>query len=130
MGAQSQTSTCRPQFAGVEGEEAVWVELREPLAADLESDDEKQHHDLAVDARLAQVAAHPAPEAEVDEGGEGPDLVHLDETAEQACGQAERGVEGKGEIFVVKDGRDGEDNATEHGPSRADEQAEEDDGFK
>ena len=115
---------------GVEREEAMRIKVRQPFAADLQNDDEEQHHDLAVEAGLAEVAAHPAPEAEVDEGGEGPDLVHLDKAAEEAGGQAERGVEGQSQVLMVKDGGDGEDDAAEHGPSGTDEEAKENDGFK
>ena len=49
----------------------------------------KSMQDLAVDAGLAQVAADPAVEAEVDEGSEGPDFFAFDESAEDAGGEAE-----------------------------------------
>ena len=57
---------------------------------------------LAVDARLDQVAANPAVEAEVDERREGPDLFLLDEAADHAGGQAQSNVEGQRQIFVMQ----------------------------
>ncbi len=39
-------------------------------------------------------------------------------------------IEGQREKFVVQDGGDGQDGAAEHGPARADQQAEKNDGFK
>jgi len=68
------------------------IEARSHSRKNLQNNDEKQHHDLAVEAGLAEIAAHPAPEAQVDEGRKGPDLVHLDKAAEQAgqLGRARR----------------------------------------
>ena len=106
------------------------IKVREPFAADLQNDDEEKHHDLAVEAGLAQVAAHPSPEAEIDERGEGPYLFHFYKAPKDAGGESEGGVEGESKIFVVQDGGDGEHDAAQHGPSGTDEQAEEDDGFK
>ena len=131
MGAQSQTSTWRPPDVGERARRGGGDKgARASRGTISSSDDEKQHQDLAVDARLAQIAAHPAVEAEVDEGREGPDLFLLDEAAEDAGGQPERGVEGQREVFVVEDGGDGEHDAAQHGPAGADEQAEKNDGLK
>ena len=94
------------------------------------SDDEEEHEELAVDARAAQVAAHPAVEAEVDEGREGPDFFRLDEAAEHAGEQADGGVERQRKIFAVVHRGSGKHDAAEHRPARSDEQAEEDDGFE
>ena len=121
MGAQSQTSTCRPQMLVFEREEAVRVDVRQPFAADFQNDDRGTSIRIWRSKRgLAQVAAHPAPEAQIDEGGEGPDLLHLDEVAENSGGQAERRVEGQRQVFVVEDGGDGEHDAAQHGPAGAD----------
>ena len=85
---------------------------------------------LAVDARLDQIAANPAVEAEIDEGCERPDLFLLNEAADGAGGQAESDVEGQREIFVVQNGGNRQHGAAEHGPAGTDEQAEQNDGFK
>ena len=92
--------------------------------------DENQEQNLAVDARLDEIAAHPAVEAEIDEGSEGPDLFFLDEAADHAGGQAESDIEGQREILVMQDGRDRQNGAAEHGPAGADQQAEKNDGLK
>ncbi len=89
-----------------------------------------RRRNLAVDARLDQVAAHPAVEAQVDERRERPDLFLLDEAADRAGGQAKSNVEGQREILVMQDGGNRQDRAAEHGPARPDEQAEKNDGFK
>jgi len=116
--------------AGVEREETLWVYARDPLMRDLTEHDEEEHEDLAIDAWLADIAANPAVEAEIDEGGEVPDFFFFDGEAEEAGGEAEDGVEGQGEEFMVVDGGRGEDDAAEHGLDGAEEQAKEDDGFK
>ena len=97
---------------------------------DLTEHDEEEHEDLAVNARLVEIAADPAVEAEIDEWGEVPDFFFFDGKAEESGGEAEDGVEGQGEEFMVVDGGDGKDDAAEHGFYGAEEQAEEDDGFK
>ena len=54
----------------------------------------------------------------------------LHEAADHAGGQTENNIERQREILVVQNGGDGKDGAAEHGPARADEQAEKNDGFK
>jgi hypothetical protein len=92
----------QPPLAGEQRKEAVRKGVGDPVADHLHGGDEDQHQNLAVDARLAQVAAHPAVEAQVDEGREGPDLLLLDKAAQQARRQSQRGVEGQGQKLVVK----------------------------
>ena len=53
---------------GDEGEEAVGVAAGGPLAQHLHGNDEDEEENLAIDTGTQEVAAHPAVEAEVDEG--------------------------------------------------------------
>ena len=72
----------------------------DPVAAGFGGDDEEEHEELAVDARAAEDAAHPAIEAEIDEGRERPDLLRLDEAAEDAGEKSDRDVEGQREVLA------------------------------
>ena len=94
------------------------------------SGDEKQEQNLAVDARLDEIAPHPAVEAEIDEGRERPDFFFLDEAADHAGGEAEKHVERQRQIFVVQEGWTGQDSAAQHGPAGTDQKAEKNDGLK
>ena len=95
----------QPELAGDERKEPVRKGVGNPVAAGLSGHDEKQHEKLAVHARLGQVAAHPAIEAQVDEGREGPDLLLLDIEAEQPGGQSQHSVERQRQKLVVVEGR-------------------------
>ena len=81
--------------------------MREPLAGHLHEGDEEQKQNLAIDARLDDVAAHPAVEAQVDKGGEGPDLFFLDGAADHADHEAEEHVKRQRQKFAVQDGGNG-----------------------
>ena len=109
---------------GVEREELAGHEVGDPLARGLESEDEEQQKDLAVKAGLADVAADPAIDGEVDEGGEEPDFFGVDEAAEAAGEQGDKGVEGQGEELAMKLGGDAEQDGAEQGGPGAKQDAE------
>ena len=130
MGAHSQHQHLQPPLAGQQRKQPVRKRVGEPVPARLRRHDQKQHQELAVDARLAQVAAHPAVEAQVDEWRERPDLLLLDKTAQHARSQTQSGVEGQRKIFVVVDRGHGQHHAAQHGPARPQQQAQQDDRGK
>src|SRR5512146_1479591 len=103
---------------------------RNPLAADFKGANEEQHQNLAVDARLEQVAPYPTPQAQVDEWSKRPYLVRLNKSPEKAGGQPERGVEWQREVFAVEESRDRQYDATKHRPNRTDKQPEQNRGLK
>ena len=106
------------------------IGLRQPATARLEGDDDKQHQELGIDARLTQDAANPTVKAEVNERREGPDLFFAGEAAEHAGYQAQSQVEGERQVFVMVDGGQRQDSAAQHGPAGANQQAEENYRFK
>ena len=91
MGAHSHTSACShrlPEQAARRGGAGNRCAIQSRHISI--SRDEKQQQNLAIDARLVQVAAHPALEAQIDEGRKGPDLFFFDKAAEHARSQAKR----------------------------------------
>jgi hypothetical protein len=119
-----------PGFFGDQRKELMGEHASQPDAASFCGDDEEKHEELAVDAGAAEDAADPAVEAEVDEGREGPDFIGLDEAAEDSGEEGDGDVEGEREVLGVEHSREREDGSAEGGPARADEEAEEDDGFE
>ena len=82
--------------------------VRQPAAAPFGGDDQKQHQELPVHLRMAENPAHPSIEAEVDERSKRPNLFMGDDAAQDPGQEAERGIEGQGEIFAVVRGRQGQ----------------------
>ena len=120
----------QPEFAGEQRKQAMRKGVSDPVASHLHHRNQNQEEELAVDARLDQVAANPAVEAEVDEGRKRPDLFLLHKAADHAGSEAQNNVERQREIFVVQNGGDRQHTPAEHGPARPDEQAEQNHGFK
>ncbi len=80
---------------GIEGEEAGGIDAMNPLAESLHGNDEEEEQNLAIDAGTEQVAADPAVEAQIHEGGEGPDLLFFDEAAVDARDDGDGDKEGQ-----------------------------------
>ena len=87
---------------------------------------EHQQEDLTVELRPTKVARDPAVDAEVDHGGEGPDVLGGGEEAVHSEESGYGEVDGEGEILVVQEGGDGEDGASNHGGDGPDQDAEQD----
>jgi GTP cyclohydrolase II len=96
----------------------------------LHGGDEDQEEDLEVELGAAEIAGDPAVDAEVDHGGEGPDVFGGGETSVHAGDSGYGEVDGEGEVLVVQEGGEGEDGASCHGGDGADEDAEEDGGLE
>ena len=80
--------------------------------------------------RAFEVAGDPAVDAEVDEGGEGPDVFGFGEGAEVAGEGGDGEVYGQREVLAVEECGDGKGDAGTHGGDGADEDAEEDGGLE
>ena len=106
------------------------VELGDPHAQHLHADDQHQQQDLAIEARLAQIAAYPAVDAEVDKGREGPDFFRLDRAAVQTRDNGHPEKEGQAQIFVVQHRGQRQHRAPEQSRPWAQQDAQDDDGFK
>jgi hypothetical protein len=76
-----------------------------PLPDGFHADDENKKENLTVEAWLADIAAYPAVDAEVDERREGPDFLFLNEFSVEAGGDGNGHKKGQGQIFAVKHGR-------------------------
>ena len=88
---------------GLQRKQPMRIKVGDPVANRFHHRNKKQEQNLAVDARLAQAAPHPAPQAQVDKRRKRPDLFRLDEAPQNACSQAQSHVERQGQVFVVKD---------------------------
>jgi hypothetical protein len=115
--------------AGGERKEAMG-HASDQLTENLHSDDEDQKQNLAIDAGTQQRAANPAVEAEVDEGGEGPDFFLIDEAAVDTGGDGDGEQEGKRKEFAMEDGGKGKDGGSHERSAWADEDADDDGGLK
>ena len=80
--------------------------------------------------RVFNIAAYPAIDAEVDEGGERPDFFLFNEFAVEAGGDGHGQVEGQGQVFVVQHGGQREERASDHGGDRSEQDAEDYGGLK
>ena len=103
---------------------------RSPFAEHFHGDDEDEEEDLAVDAGTQEGAADPAIEAEVDEGGEGPDFFLVNEAAVDAGGDGDGEQERESEEFSVQDGGQREHGCADEGGAGTDEDAEKDGGLE
>jgi len=119
-----------PGLFGDESEELLGKACMDPVAASFGGNDEEEQQELAVDARAAENAFHPAIEAEIDEGCEGPDFVGFDKAAEDTGKECDRNVEGQREVLGMEDCGYSEYGCAERGPARADQKAEKDDGLE
>ena len=117
-------------LAGDDGEETVGIEAGDPFAEDFDGHDEDEQEYLSIDAGAAEITADPTPQAEVDEGGKGPNLFLVDKAAVNAGGQSDGQEERQGQILAVQHGRDGEKDGSKQGGTGTEENAEEDCGFK
>ena len=115
---------------GDEGEETAMRHALGPLAQHFHGNDEDEQEDLAIDAGAEERAADPAIEAEVDEGGEGPDFFLVDEAAVDAGGDGDGHQEGEGQEFAVKDSGQREHGGADEGGAGANEDAENDGGLE
>ena len=80
--------------------------------------------------RPAQIARDPAVEAEVDERGEGPDVLGVGEAAEDSGGRGHQQVDRQREVLVVRMRGERQGCAADHGRERAEQDAEEDRGLE
>ena len=71
-------------------------------------DNQHQQQDLAIEAWFAQVAPHPAINAEVDERGKGPYLFRLHGPPVQAGNDGDGEKEGQGQVLAMQHGGQGE----------------------
>ncbi len=120
----------KPPDIGSQGKEAAWKRGGEPVVEHLHASDEHQEENLSVKARLAEVAPHPAPEAEVDEWSEGPDFFFFDEQTGDAGEEADGKEERESEKFAMEQGRRGHDCGADHGPARPEQEAKQGDRLK
>ena len=61
----------------------------------------------------AEIARDPAVDAEVDHGGEGPDILGCGKKAVHSGDSGDGEVDGKSKVLVVQEGGDGEDGSSE-----------------
>ena len=92
------------QLSVVRAKRRVGYRMVNPLADDLHTDNQDEEQDLPVKARLAQVAANPAIDAEIDEGRERPDFFFFDKFSVEPCSHGYGEIERQRQIFVVKHG--------------------------
>ena len=111
-------------------EEVSRVDAGEEAGAQLHGRDEYEKEDLAIELGTAEIARDPAVDAEVDHGGEGPDILGCGKEAVHSGDSGDGEVDGKSKVLVVQEGGDGEEGSSGHGGDRTDEDAEEDGGFE
>ena len=121
IAAQAQVASRTEPAIGGEGKKASRIQVVNPLADDLHANDQNQEQDLPVEARLAQVAANPAIDAEIDEGRERPDFLFFDKLSVEPCCNGDRKIEGQRQIFVVKHGRQRKRRSHRRAPTRVPE---------
>ena len=95
MGALSHTSTCNHDWLASRANSRCGKAWASQSRHSLRRHNQKQHQELAVDARLAQVAPHPAVKAQVDERRERPDLFLLDKSAQQPAPRPSSALKGR-----------------------------------
>ncbi len=93
--------------AGVEREVAVRVEVREEAGGVLGRHEQDEEKHLAVEVGPGDGAADPAVEAEVDEGGEGPDVFFAGDAAVGSEDGGDDEVDGEGRTIRGGRGRGG-----------------------
>jgi len=108
----------------------VGVEVGEETGGILRRHDEDEEKHLAVEVGPGDGAADPAVEAEVDEGGEGPDVFFAGDAAVGSEDGGDGEVDGEGEPFVVSESGDREGGGADHGGPGAEQEAEDGDGFE
>ncbi len=130
MGAHQPHQHLQPPLAGEQRKQPVRKGVGQPVPARLRRHDEKQHQKLPVDVRLAQVAPHPAVEAQVNERRERPDLLHLDKAAQDARRQTQGCIEGQSQELMVVDRGRRQHHPAQHGPARPHQQTQQNDRFE
>jgi len=116
--------------AGVELEIAAGVEVGEQAGGVLGHHDEDEEKHLAVEVGPGDGAANPAVEAEVDEGGEGPDVFFASDAAVSSEDGGDEEVDGEGEVLVMGEGGERKGGGANHGGPGAEEEAEDGDGLE
>lgn len=111
-------------------EQAARIECREKADGELQSRDQKKQENLPIEMRSAQVAGNPAVDAEIDHGGERPDVFEIGEVTEAAGETTHQEIGRERPELVVQHGWKSEGCTAGHGGQWTQKNAEQDGDFK